>query len=126
MHKYITLFFLPAVFLYSCKGGKTNSNIIGKREMTSLMTDLIIVDGSMYNVSQAPDSLFKYGTGRYLALFKRHHTDSAQFDRSFKYYMSQPAELQSICDQAAKILKDKTDSVNKLVLKKNAVHALPK
>jgi hypothetical protein len=126
MHKYITLFFLAAIFLCACGGGKTQSDIIGKQEMTSLITDLIIVDGTMYNTSPAPDSLYKYGTGRYLALFKRYHTDSVQFDRSFKYYMTQPAALQAMCDQAAQNIKDKTDSLNKLVTKKNTVHALPK
>lgn len=126
MHKYITLFFLTALFLTACKSHEAVAGILDKPEMTRLLTDIVIVDGTLYNISPAPDSLYKYGTGRYQALFKRYHTDSAQFRRSFKYYTSQPVELQSVFDKVFQNLKDKTDSLNKIELKQNTPHALPK
>ena len=121
MRKFITLFFLTVTFLYACKDHNTNTGIIEKQKMTSLMTDLIIIDGSLYNVVQSPDSLFKYGMGNYLNLFKRYNTDSSQFSRSFKYYISKPLELQAICDQVVLNLKQKTDSLNKIQLKNNGL-----
>lgn len=86
--------------------------------MVSLLTDLHIIDGSMYNVvSQNPDTLYKYGTGKYLALFKRYHVDSAQFRRSLNYYADKPVELEKIYDLVLARIKEKTDSINKKLLK---------
>jgi len=123
MRKYISLFFLPAIFVFACRSNSSGDGIIEQQKMTSLLTDVVIVDGSMYNVGQLADSLYKYGTGKYLDLFKRYNTDSAQFTKSFKYYTSQPVKLQAICDQVLDNLKKKTDSLNKLQLKS---HAIPK
>lgn len=120
MHKYITLFFSVTFFLSACKGGKGHSEIIGHDRMISLLTELHIVDGGMYLVTPAPDSLYKYGTDRYLKLFKRYHVDSAQFRASMKYYTTQPVELAAMYTQVLVNLKQKTDSVNKIV-QKNAL-----
>jgi hypothetical protein len=88
--------------------------------MISLLTDLHIVDGGLYNmVSINPDSLYKYGTGRYLALFKRHHVDSTMFRKSLKYYTARPVEFATMYDEILKRLASKTDSANKLLLKSN-------
>jgi hypothetical protein len=121
MRNYISLFFLTAIFLTACGGDKPGKEIIDKREMISLLTDVIIIDGSLYNVTQQPDSLYKYGTGRYLALFKSYNTDSARFNKSFKYYTSKPEDLKDIFDQVLQNLKSKSDSLNKLQLKINAL-----
>jgi hypothetical protein len=78
----------------------------------------------MYSVKQDPDSLYKYGVGKYMALFKKYGTDSVQFKKSFSYYATQPAELQAMYDQILINLKQKADSLNNLQLKQ--YHALPK
>jgi len=122
MRKYITLFFLVMIILSSCKD-KTNSKVINHDEMVSVLTDMLIIDGSMYNTpSQNPDTLYKYGTGRYLALFKRHHIDSVQFRTSLKYYTNKPLELQAMYDKILDDLKARTDSVNNAVFKQNNQH----
>ena len=123
MRKYITLFFSVTFFLSACKGGKAPDEIINHDQMIVLLTQVHIVDGSLYAVSQNPDSLYKYGTDRYLALFKRYHTDSVQFRKSLKYYTTQPVELTTIYDQVLANLKQKTDSLTKRQLKKS--NALP-
>jgi hypothetical protein len=82
--------------------------------MTELLTEVHIVDGSMYNVIQLPDSLYKYGYNKYNALFKKYNTDSVGFKRSMKYYSSHPELLQKIYDQVTINLKTKSDSVTKL------------
>lgn len=114
MHKYNRLFFSVLIFLAACNGGKTPEGIIKKEQMINLLTEVHIVDGSMYNVMQLPDSLYKHGTNTYLALFKKYHTDSAQFRKSFKYYSTNPEILRAIYEQITKNLKFKTDSVNKI------------
>jgi hypothetical protein len=119
MRKYITLFFSVTIILSACKE-KTDDKIINQDHMISLLTDMLIIDGSMYNtVSQNPDTLYKYGTGRYLMLFKRHHVDSVQFRKSMKYYADQPAELEAMYDKVLDNLKQKNDSLNNTLLKKN-------
>lgn len=114
MHKYNKLFFLVLIFLVACKGTNTPDGIIKKEQMTNLLTEIHIVDGSLYNVMQMPDTLYKYGTGKYLAVFKKYHTDSVQFRKSFKYYSSNPDILQSIYEQITKNIKQKSDSLNKV------------
>jgi uncharacterized protein DUF4296 len=114
MQKYIILFFSVSLFLFSCNSDKNSGNIIKRDKMTSLLTEIHIIDGSMYSLDPSPDTLYKYGTGRYLALFKRYHTDSVQFKASLKYYTSQTQELQAMYDQVMKNLQKKTDSLNKI------------
>jgi len=120
MHKYIILFFSATLILSACKHGTTDQPIIEREQMVGLLTDLHIVDGGMYNmVSINADTLYKYGTARYLALFKRHHVDSSEFRRSLRYYAGKPVELEAMYDEILKHLADKTDSANKALLKSN-------
>jgi len=121
MLKYIALFFSAMVFFAACKQDKTRAGIIPESRMITLLTEVHIIDGSLYTLPQAPDSLYKYGMGKYLALFKKYHTDSTQFKKSMSYYAMQPAELLKMYDQITLILKNKTDSLNKIQYKQHAV-----
>src|ERR1700744_5093518 len=96
MLKYITLFFLTVAFLSACKSDRIPDGIIEKTKMVGVLTDVIITDGTMYNVTQNPDSLYKYGTGKYAAVFKKYNVDSSQFNKSFRYYTGRPIEMQAI------------------------------
>lgn len=121
MLKYITFFFSVSVFLFACKANKTVDGIISHDRMVRLLAEVHIFDGGLYTIKQEPDSLYKYGTGKYVALFKKYHTDSVQFKKSLSYYATQPLELQKIYDQIMFVLKQKTDSVNKIQIKQNAI-----
>jgi len=126
MRKHIILFFSALVFFASCKLDKTPPDIIKEDKMVSLLTAVHIVDGSLYNISPAPDSLYLHGSGRYTALFKQFHTDSAQFKKSFKYYSLNPEQLQKMYTEILKRLTDKQDSLNKVIAKQNPGNAVPK
>lgn len=120
MRKYITLFFSVSLLLFACTADKSKDKIIEHDQMVRLLTDIHVVDGSLYNaISQSPDTLYKYGTARYLALFKKYHVDSVEFRRSLKYYTTQPIEFQAMYDKILANLQAKTDSVNKKILKIN-------
>ena len=114
MQKYKSLFFSLLLFVYACGSDKAPKDILNSNTMVGLLTEIHIADGSMFNTVQVPDSLYKYGTGRYLAVFKNFHTDSVQFRKSIKYYSNRPEELQKIYEQVKAIIMQKTDSLNKI------------
>ena len=118
MHKYITLFFSVLLFLSACSKKKTPEGILSQPQMISLLTDVHVVDGSLYNVSQIPDSLYKYGMASYIAVFKKHHINEAEFKKNLKYYSTQPEQLMEIYEKVDLALKGKLDSVNKKPIKK--------
>ena len=118
MHKYYKLFFSVLIFLTACSGNKIPNGIIAQDKMTNLLTDIHIVDGSMYNVMQLPDSLYKYGTDKYQMVFRKYHTDSLQFRKSFQYYSAHPEKMEAMYEQITANIKQKSDSVNKLNLDK--------
>jgi len=120
MHKYIILFFSVSLFLFACGKNKEPSGVINPNVMVGLLTEVHIVDGRLYTLSQTPDSLRKYGAKKYLSLFKKYGTDSLQFRKSLQYYSTQPEELLIIYDKVLAKLKLKTDSLNALQNKINA------
>src|ERR1700761_6488983 len=114
MRKYKSLFFSVLLFLTACSGNTIPDKIIKPEQMTSLLMQIHVTDGTLYNISQMPDSLYKYGTARYLALFKQFHTDSATFRKSYKYYSEHPELLNAMYDQITISLKQKVDSLTKI------------
>jgi len=114
MHKYITLFFSAALFLSACNGKSVPGDVLKPEAMAGILTEMHIIDGSLYNTMQAPDSLYKYGAGKYIAMFKRLHTDTTHFNRSMRYYATQPDKLLAIYDQVDIKIKNKTDSLAKV------------
>jgi hypothetical protein len=123
MRKYIILFFLVFPFLFACNGGGSSGDVIPEDQMVVVLTAVHMADGRLINLSQAPDTLYKYGTARYLAVFEKLHTDSAQFRRSYEYYSTQPEKFTDIYGKVLKSLQAKTDSLNKLVTKESLARA---
>ena len=114
MRKYISLFFSVCIL---CACHHTPPGIIKQDEMTELLTEIHIADGSLLNKSQEPDTLYKYGTGRYQYVFKRYHTDSTQFIKSYKYYAAQPEVLDSIYSQVLRNLEKQIAVINRTLSK---------
>jgi hypothetical protein len=123
MRKYIILFFSVFPFLFACNSGGSSGDVIPEDQMVAVLTAVHIADGRLINMSQAPDTLYKYGTSRYLAVFEKFHTDSAQFRRSYQYYSTQSDKFTDIYDKVLKILQVKSDSLNKLLTKENLARA---
>jgi hypothetical protein len=121
MYKYLTLFFSVTLFLCGCKSDSVPGKFIQPHAMTGLLVQIHIIDGSLYNNTQAPDSLYKYGMGKYLDAFRKFHTDSAQFRKSMKYYADEPDKLSTIYDEVDKRIKTMMDSVNQIQTKKRLI-----
>ena len=115
MRKYIILFFSVLSFLFACNRSGVPDGILPPDQMTSLLTDVYLTDGRMSAVRQMPDTLYKYGTARYMAVFKAHGTDSAQFRKSYLYYCSKPQEMLDMNVKILAELQTKSDSLNKIL-----------
>jgi hypothetical protein len=121
MHKYLILFFSVTLFLCACKSNGIPNGVLKPDQMVNLLTQIHIVDGSLYNGQQAPDSLYKYGTGKYIAVFERFHTDSGQFKKSLNFYSIDPNKLSDMYDQVDAKIKALSDSLNLLDRKQRKV-----
>lgn len=119
MRKHIILFFSALLFLFACNDDKNTKDILDRRAMISLLVDLHLVDGALSNQSNM-DSLYR-STGRYVYVFKQHHTDSGQFRKSVLYYTRQPDNFMKMYDDVVKILQAKSDSMNKIIAKENEI-----
>jgi hypothetical protein len=80
--------------------------------MADLLVQIHLIDGSLYNGTQVPDSLYHYGMGKYLDAFRKFNTDSAQFRKSMEYYSSEPDKLTAIYDKVDKRIKALSDSLS--------------
>jgi hypothetical protein len=114
MQKYISLFFSVLLFLTACKSKELPKDVLNEQEMISLMLDIHLTDGTVYQVPQVPDSLYKYSSAKFAALFKRHHTTDAVYKKSLKYYTKQPEKIQAMYTQLETLIKAKIDSLNKV------------
>lgn len=120
MRIYIILFFLPVLFLLSCKD-KKDPGILSHEDMQALLVDVHIVDGTLFEVPAFPDSLYKYSSGKYQRVFEKHHTDSTQFKKSFIYYTNRPDELFDIYEKVVPAIKVKADSAAKVKRKADSL-----
>lgn len=111
MRKYNSLFFSVLLLLAACHSGPPDG-IIEQNKMVNLLTDVHIIDGSLYATVQVPDSLYYHGNGKFNALFKRYHVDSAQFRKSFKYYTAKPDIMLDMYNKVVDKLQFKIDSIN--------------
>lgn len=114
MQKYISLFFSVLLFLTACKSKELPKDVLNEKDMLNLMLDIHLTDGTVYQVPQVPDSLYKYSSAKFVALFKRHHTTDAVYKASLKYYSKQPEQIQAMYGQLETIIKAKIDSLNKV------------
>jgi len=126
MRKHIILFFSALLLFVACKFDNTPKGVVKKDKMTAILADLHLVDGSIYSFNQSPDSLYEKANGRYVALFKKHHTDTAEFNRSLKYYSLHPDKMEDMYTDVLKGLQKKQDSLNAIINKQNLKNALPK
>lgn len=113
MRNYNILFFFGVLFLYACGDNiKIPNDVIPKKQMVGLITQVHLIDGTMYNYPQNADTLYKKGMGRYLQLFKTYHTDTAQFKRSMVFYTTHSVMFNDMYDQVMVNLNARLDSLN--------------
>lgn len=117
MRKHIILFFSALLFLCACNDDKDAKGVLGRQDMIGVLVDIHLVDGALSNQSNS-DSLYR-SMGHYMYVFKKHHTDSAQFRKSILYYTKRPDNFMNMYDDVIKILQVKSDSMNSIMAKEN-------
>jgi hypothetical protein len=123
MRIYNNLFFLGLLFIAACSSNKVPDGIIPQKKMTDLLAEVHIIDGSLYTVSQAPDTLYKHGMAQYLELFKKYGTDTLQFKKSMEYYTADPDKMETMYTEILAGMTAKSDSLNKVRMKIDAAKA---
>jgi len=115
MRFYIVLFFCLGCFFMSCSvSSDAPKPLLTMPQTAQVLTDIHIVNGSLYNVANQPDSILKHGMGLYLDVFKINHTDSATFRKSLQYYSLHPDVLVVIYEGVTRRLNKKLDSLKKI------------
>ena len=115
MRIYKYLFFSIVLVMVACRNeNSVPGNVISMARMPAIVAEVHIIDGDLANMSQAQDTLYKYGLGQYLMVFKKYHTDTAQFRKSYLWYTKHPLLLDSISNQVITILQKKNDSLAKI------------
>jgi hypothetical protein len=96
--------FFCLFFLCCTNKDKVPANILPKDKMQALIWDLVQVDA--YNKQYlSKDSIKKKELSLetmewYDEVFRFHHTSRAEFDKSYRFYLSNPALLKQILDSA--------------------------
>jgi hypothetical protein len=119
MRRHLILFFSALFLFISCKDSGGAADVIEKDKMVKILCDLHIIDGTMTSYG-AKDSLYKYGTNRYSLLFKKYGVDSALFNKSLKYYTSDPDEIVKMYEQVENILTTKLEAKGRAEEKRKA------
>jgi len=110
MKSLLSLFFMM-IFFIACDSGKPPKGTIGEKEMIDVLTDVHLVDG--YASAMYADSARNAVAAMYMAVYKKHNTDSLGIRKSLEYYSHNPANLktmyESVNDKLKALEKIETD-----------------
>lgn len=109
------LIFLFVLILFSCKDSKPvnrPNNLIEKDKMAALIADFAISDQmGMMNPSGNLDTSARF-------ILNRHAVTAKQFTESYEYYLSSPATVRDILEEAQDIIKSQDADAEKFIDKK--------
>lgn len=106
--KRLILFFFTLILFVQCSSDRVPDGVLAKDQMISLVTDIQLIDGYVANLPT--DSSYKVAAGLYLSAFKKYNTDSAEFNRSLKFYSLKPEKLNEIYNE----VKTQLDTLQKV------------
>ncbi|MFT4659904.1 MAG: hypothetical protein ACI8XB_000154 [Patiriisocius sp.] len=111
------LFFIVATtFLMSCGGSKEEliipENIIGKDKFSSIMVDVLILEGYKSRALSKKDSIDYVMQSYYQDLYRKYEVDKEIYDRSYLFYSENPVLMQEIFALAETKFKLKEDEVS--------------
>lgn len=72
------------------------SDLLNRKEMALILSDIHIAEAGVATTTLYGDSLLQRNMDDYALIFKKNGVDEKQFRSSFTYYLSRPAELDSV------------------------------
>ena len=109
----LQLLLISFCLLASCTNKKLPEGVLDERQMVNVLADLSVIDGYMASLMYT-DSLRIKGKNYYATVYKNHNTTKAAFDKSMKYYSTQPVLLDSMYSKVNKKLEAKEKRLNKI------------
>ena len=81
---------------FACKNNNTPKGILEKNQMTDILIDIHRLEAKIAVKNLPNDSSKLYYYKLQEEIFKSYHTDSAKFNNSFRYYLSNGAAFDNI------------------------------
>ena len=114
--KKISYFFLMIVFVFSCGDDEKSivipSDIMNKDDFSSLITDVLILEGYNSRVARLDTTGIKMSY-LYNDLFDDYNISKAEFDKSYNFYSEHPELMKEIFELSEKKFKLKEDQVTR-------------
>lgn len=111
--KKLPLLLLCLFSLSACNNEKLPAGVLDERKMVNVLADLSIIDGYMSTLMYS-DTLRIQGKNYYATVYKNHNISKAVFDKSMKYYSTQPVLLDSMYSKVTRKLEAKEKRLNKI------------
>ncbi|HET7115441.1 MAG TPA: DUF4296 domain-containing protein [Hanamia sp.] len=119
------IYFIFSILFFSCyNGDKVPSKIIKPKDMGSIMWDVMRAQSLASEIALKDSTVDVAIKTKLLSqkVFEIHKTDSAQFNKSYNWYIKHPDILKRIFDS----IYSQKQRENDLELKKNQIHHRPK
>jgi len=101
------------ILLTACNSNRLPEGVLEEQKMVNVLTDLTVIDGYMSSLMYT-DTLRIEGKNYYATVYKNHNITRAVFDKSMKYYSTQPVLLDSMYSKVTKKLELKEKRYNKI------------
>ena len=110
------LLVITLMFLMGCGGGKeeiiTPDGIIGKDKFSSIMVDVLILEGYKSRALSKNDSIDFVMQSYYHDLYRKYEVDKERYNRSYLFYSENPELMQEIFVLAEIKFKLKEDAIS--------------
>ena len=123
--KQLQIFFLSFLLLTACDSNKVPEGVLDEKKMVNVLADLTVIDGYMSTLIYT-DSMRISGKNFYATVYKNHNISKKTFDKSLKYYSSQPVLLDSMYSKVTRKLEAKEKVLNKIQMKEEYKKILSK
>lgn len=102
--KRLILVFFVSIFMTACFRGHAPAGVIERGKMISLLTDIHLIDSYMSGSGQY-DTTAQPVSNYHKVVYKKFQTDSAQFQKSLRYYSLKPKLLDTMYHQVLQNLE---------------------
>jgi len=107
--KYFIYAAFSLLLLPGCKPG-IPKDLIQPDEMSLMLHDIHLFEGYVTSITNI-DTARSVAAGYYTAIYKKYHTDSAQYTRSLNYYVAHPKIMEQIYKDVTSKLKKEKDGI---------------